>query len=70
MHAVVLAESVGQFTIDLDDHQFRALNHRPLPEIGRPKVEVTAIVHRASLQDRDVHRIEKAPIVIRHLSQI
>src|SRR5213078_3855997 len=61
---------VGQFTIDLDDHQFRALNHSPLPEIGRPKVEVTAIVNRASLQDRDVHLIEKTAVIIRDLTEI
>ena len=70
VHAVVFAEHVRHLTIDLDDHQLRAFDDRPLPHIRRAKVEVPAVVHRASLKDDDIHGIEKAPVIIRHLSQI
>ena len=70
MHAVVFAEDVGHLTIDLDDHQLRTFDHGPLPQIRRAKVEVPAVVHRASLEDGDVDGIEKAPVIIRHFSQI
>ena len=70
MHAVLFAEYVRHLTIDLDDHHLRAFDDGPLPHIGRAKVEVSAVVHRAGFEDGDVHRIEKAPVIIRHLSQI
>src|ERR1019366_5371291 len=34
------------------------------------KIEVPAVVHRASLEDGDIYGVEKPPIIIRHLSQI
>src|SRR6516225_4565960 len=50
VNAVVSAEDVGNLTIDLQDHQLRTVDHGPLPEIRRAKVEVPAVVHRASLE--------------------
>ncbi len=70
VHAVVSAEGVGHLAIDLYDHQLGAFDYSLLPQIRRAKVEVSAVIDRASLQDGDVHRIEKAPVVIRYLSQI
>jgi hypothetical protein len=67
---VVFAEDVGHLTIDLHDHQLRAFDHGPLPEISRAKVEVAPVVHRASLEDGNVYGIEKAPVIVRHLAQI
>ena len=70
MHAVLSAEYVWHLTIDLDDHHLRTFDDGPLPHICRAKVEVSAVVHGAGLEDGDVHGIEKAPVIIRHLSQI
>ena len=70
MHAILSAEYVWHLTIDLDDHHLRAFDDRPLPDIGRAKVEVSAVIHRAGFEDGDVHGIEKATVIIRHLSQI
>src|SRR6185437_17029127 len=70
VHAVLFAKGVGHLTIDFDDHQLRAFNGSALPEIRGAKVEVPAIIHRASLQDGDINRIEEATVIIRHLSEI
>ncbi len=56
VHAVLFAKGVWHLTIDFDDHQLRAFNDRALPEIRGAKVEVPAIIHRASLQDGDINR--------------
>src|SRR5947208_7722164 len=70
MHAVVFAKRIRHLTIDLDDHQFGALDHRPLPQIGGAKVEVAAIVHGAGFEDGNVHGIEKAAVIIRDLPEV
>jgi hypothetical protein len=70
VHTLVSAEDVGHLTVDLDDYQLRALDHSPLPHIRRAKIEGPAVVHWASLEDDDVDGIEKAPVIIRHLSQV
>ena len=70
VHTVVSAEDVGHLAVDLDDDQLRAFDHGPLPHIRGAKVEVPAVVHGASLEDDDIHGIEKAPVIIRHFSQI
>ena len=41
-----------------------------MPEIGRPKVEIAILVHRAGLEDDDVHGIDEAAVIIRHLAQV
>jgi hypothetical protein len=70
VYAVVFAKDIGHLTIDLEDHQLRMLDHGPLPKIRRAKIEVPAVVHRASLENGDVNGIKKTPVIIRHLSQI
>jgi hypothetical protein len=70
VHTIVFAEDVGHFPVDFDDYQLRALDRSPLPNIRRAKVEVPAIVDWASPENDDVYGIEKAPIIIRHFSQI
>ena len=70
MHAVLLAEYVWHLTIDLDDHYLRTFDDGPLPHICRAKVEIATVVHGASFKNGDVHGIEKAPVIIGHLSEI
>ncbi len=36
----------------------------------RPKLKCAVLVHRAGLQNDDVHRIDEAAVVIRHLAQV
>src|SRR4051812_48730412 len=70
VHAIILAEHVGHLTIDLKDDQLRAFDDGSLPETRGTKIEVTAIVHGASLEYGDIDGIKKATVIVRHLSEI
>jgi hypothetical protein len=70
VHTVVFTEHVRHLTVDLDDDQLRAFNDGPLPHICWAKVEIPAVVHGTGLKDDDIDGIEKAPVVIRHFSEI
>src|SRR5215813_8791742 len=70
MDTVLFAEHVRHFAIELDHYQSCSFNHSTLPHIGWAKVEVSTIIHWASLENDDVDRIKKAPVIIRHFSEI
>jgi hypothetical protein len=48
----------------------RAAELRSRGDICRAKIEISTVVHGPSLKDGYVHGIEKAPVIIRHLSQV
>ena len=70
MHAVLFAENVRHLAIDLHDHYPRAVDDGPLPDIGRAEIEVPAVVHRAGLEDDDIHGVKKTTVIIRHFPKI
>src|SRR3569623_874272 len=70
MHAVLSAEDIRHRAIDFADHHLGAFNNRALPNVRGAKVEISALVHGTGLENGDVYRGEKAPVIIGHLSKI
>ena len=67
---VAFAVAVRQARGRLDDQRPGPLDQRAMPGVGAAEIEMAGLVQGPGLDDDDVHRVDEAPVVVRHFAQI